>query len=38
MTIKLAGEILTDEARQAIDALTGCVTPIFDVNLEKGTF
>ncbi len=27
MTIKLAGEILTDEARRAIDALKGCVTP-----------
>lgn len=32
MKIKPAGQILTDEGRQAIDALKGCVAPIFDVN------
>lgn len=32
MKIKPAGQILIDEARQAIDALKGCVTPIYDVN------
>ena len=36
MTIKLAGQILTDEAWQAIDAIKGCVTPIFDVNEKRG--
>lgn len=35
MTIKPAGHILTDEARHAIDAVKGCVTPIFDVNEKR---
>lgn len=35
MTIKPAGHILTDEARHAIDAIKGCVTPIFDVNEKR---
>jgi hypothetical protein len=34
-SIKSAGQVLIEESRQAIDALKGCVTPIFDVN-EKG--
>ena len=32
MRIKSAGEIVINEARQAINAVNGCVTPIFDVN------
>src|SRR3546814_10116916 len=35
MTIKPAGHIVTDEARHAIDAVKGCVTPIFDVNEKR---
>lgn len=34
-SIKSAGQILIEESRQAIDALKGCVTPVFDVN-DKG--
>ena len=34
-SIRSAGQILTEESRRAIDALKGCVTPIFDVN-ERG--
>ena len=31
-SIKSIGQILAEELREAIDALKGCVTPIFDVN------
>lgn len=34
-SIKSAGQILIEESRQAIDALKGCVTPIFDVNHKR---
>jgi hypothetical protein len=35
MTIKPPGQILTEEARQAIDAIKGCVTPIFAVDEKR---
>jgi hypothetical protein len=35
MTIKLAGQILTEEIDSVVAELKSCVTPIFDVN-EKG--